>query len=538
MIDININKISKNYGFDYIFKNISFEIKTGEHIAIVGDNGCGKTTLLNIIAGKENVDSGIISIRNNLKIGYLKQIPDNQDLLVKEFLYNSMQELMIMKSKLERLEQELSSANNLNKIIDKYTKLQEQFINNGGYEIDAKIGKIIDQFNINQDLLNSRFDELSGGEKTIISFASIMLNEPDLLLLDEPTNHLDIMTLEWLEKYLINFQKTIIIVSHDRYFLNKVAKKIIFLSKNKIDIYHGNYDYYIKEKKQRFELEMKEYNNQNKEIERMEKSIKQLREFGKIGDNESFFKRANNIQKRIDRFDKIDKPQVKREIPMNFIIDERSGNDVITIKELNITMSKSILIENINVNIQYLDRICIMGKNGCGKSTLIHEILNNNPNIIIGSNVKIGFIPQQIKFDNEVIMLIDEVRKHYIGDETHLRSSLAKFLFKGNDVFKKLKILSGGERLRLKLFCLLQKNLNALILDEPTNHLDIDTKELLEDALKKYKGTIIFVSHDRYFINAVATHIFYIKDNKLISYLGNYDDFLKHFTTDLKNKKD
>lgn len=524
MIDISLNNIKKNFGFDILFDDLSLEVKHGEHVGIVGDNGCGKSTLLNIISGDISIDKGSIAIRKNTKIGYLRQIPDNLHVLVKDILYQGLEDIIKLKEKLDKLENELISSNYSDKIINEYCKLQEEFINNKGLEIESKIGKIIDIFNINKDLLNKYFDNLSGGEKTIISFASILLNEPDILLLDEPTNHLDINMLEILENYLNKLDKTIIIVSHDRYFLDKVVNKILYINKHKVNVFHGNYTYYINELEKLKELEIKEYNDQVKQIDKMEKSIKQLREFGRIGDDSRFFKRANSIEKRLDKMDKLDKPLEKFDIPLSFNINDRSGNDVITIKDFDLKINDYCLIKDININVHYLDHVCIMGSNGCGKSTLIKEIINN-PNIKIGSNTNIGYIPQEIKFANEKLRVLEEVRKYYIGSESNLRSGLAKFYFKGENVFKRLESLSGGERLRLKLFCIMQGNYNVLILDEVTNHIDIDTKELLESALNNYQGTIIFISHDRYFINKVASKILYIKDNKIKEYIGNYDDF-------------
>lgn len=313
MIDISLCKINKNYGFDNLFYNLTIDIKHGEHVAIIGDNGSGKSTLLNIIAGIDYIDSGIISIRNNVNIGYLKQIPDNNNLLVKEVLYQGLNKIINLKEQLTILEKNLTNKN-----INKYIKIQNEFISLGGYEIETKIGKITKLFQINDILLDKKFNELSGGEKTLISLASIIVMEPDILLLDEPTNHLDLNSLKWLEEYLNNYKGTIIIVSHDRYFLDKVATKIILLENKNIDIYQGNYSYYLEENKIRKELKIKDYNNQTKIINKMEKSIKQLKEFGRIGDNEDLFKRANSIQKRLDKIERLDKPKDKKYIPINF----------------------------------------------------------------------------------------------------------------------------------------------------------------------------------------------------------------------------
>ena len=522
MIDISLYKINKNFGFDNLYNDLSLEIKHGEHIALIGDNGSGKTTLLNIIAGTTNIDSGNVSIRNNTKIGYLKQI-NNYDICVKDLLYSKFNEIFDIHNEMINLENNLNDKN-----INKYLKLQDKYNSLNGFLIVAKISKLINTFKIDFELLNRNYNDLSGGEKTIISLISILLDEPDILLLDEPTNHLDINMLELLEDYLINFKGSILIVSHDRYFLDKVVNKIILIENKNIDIYNGNYSYYLKEYNIRKELKIKDYNNQTKLINKMEKSIKQLKEFGRIGDNEDLFRRANSIQKRLDKIERLDKPTSKKDIPLNFNIDDRTGKEVIKINNLSIGYDK-LLLDNINLDIFYQDKICIMGSNGCGKSILIKEILNGNNNIKVGSNVNIGYIPQEIKFKNEKITVIDEARKYYIGDEPHLRSSLNKFLFNQDNIFKRLDKLSGGERVRLKLFCLMQENYNVLLLDEVTNHIDIFTKEILENALLNYIGTIIFISHDRYFINKLAIKIAFISNKKINVYIGNYSDNINKF---------
>ena len=534
MIEINVNKINKNYGFNAIFNNLSFDIKTGEKIALIGDNGCGKTTLLNIIAGIESINSGTISIRKGAKIGYLRQMPEfiDKNIIVKDILYRGLEDIMLIKEKLNKYEELLQekTGKELEKIINKYTKIQEEFIHVGGYEIESKIGKVVNAFKINKELLNQKFNTLSGGEKTIVLFASIILSESDILLLDEPTNHLDIDTLEWLECYLNNYTGTILMVSHDRYFLDKVAKKILLINKEDVEVFHGNYSYYLEENENRIMLEFKNYNDQIKQMEAMKKSIKKLQEFGKLGDNEVFFKRAFSIQKRLDKIEKIDKPKVKKSIPINFNTNDRSGKEVLKIKNLSKMIDNKIIFNDADMEVFYQEKVCIMGQNGSGKSTLIKEILNGNDNIQIGSNVKIGYIPQELVFINENVTILDEARKYYIGDESHLRSSLSKFMFNGENVFKRLNSLSGGERVRLKLFCVMQENFNVLILDESTNHIDIDTREIFENALEKYNGTLIFVSHDRYFINKLAKRIIYISNYKLNSYIGNYDECKKYIS--------
>ena len=387
------------------------------------------------------------------------------------------------------------------------------------------IGKITKVFKISDDMLNRDFNTLSGGEKTVVQLASLILSKKDILLLDEPTNHLDINTLEWLEDYLKNYNGTVLIVSHDRYFLDKVVTKTMLIEKNNIEIFNGNYSYYLKENEERLLNEFTKYKDQQKQIEAMKKSIKQLREWGKLGDNERFFKRANAIEKRLETMEKLDKPNSKKTLPLSFEMIQRSGKIVIEIKNLTIGYETN-LFNKANATIYFGEKVCVMGKNGSGKSTLIKEIIrNNNESIKLGSNVSIGYIPQELHFENEDLTILEEARKFFIGEEQHLRAALTKFLFFGESIFKRIKLLSGGEKIRLKLFCLMQENYNLLVLDEVTNHIDIDTKEVLEEALKEYKGSILFISHDRFFVNKLATRILHIENNKLISYVGNYDDY-------------
>ena len=527
MLEININRINKNYGFGHILKDISFNVMKGDIISIVGENGSGKSTLLKIIAKEEMADIGTISIRKNSTIGYLKQISEIEDnnTLVKDILYRSIKNITDIQEKLNKYENMMLEADTdkLNDIIVKYSNLQEHFIEIGGYEISEKIGRIVTGFKL-QKFLELNYNNLSGGEKRIVNFAAIMIKNPDILLLDEPTNHLDIDTLEWLEDYLKNYKGTILMVSHDRYFLDRITQKTILLENGTINIFNTNYTNFLIENKKRIESLHKDYNCQQKEIKSMQESIKQLRQFGKLGDNEKFFKRANSIEKKLQKTEKISKPKEIEKIPLEFNYQKRSGKNVITIENLNISYGENIIFNQANIKITYGEHACLIGKNGSGKSTLIKTILNNEN--YLGSNVKIGYIPQEITFENNNT-IYEVAKKHFFGEESHLRSALFKFLFNSNDILKKVNSLSGGEKVRLKLFCLMQQDINFLILDEPTNHIDINTRTILEDTLRDYPGTILFVSHDRYFINKLATKIISIENTKLIEYPGNYEDYKK-----------
>ena len=538
MIEIALSNVDKNFGFKKIFDSFDLEIISGEKVGLIGPNGCGKSTLFTLITKEEVPSSGIVTTRKGAKVGFLPQMPmlSNENISVSEFLSSSFEEIYRISKEMRLLEYEMTNSQNedMEKILNRYGVLQQRFDDLGGYLIDLKINEICNKFGIDSELLERDFSKLSGGEKTIVCFAKIMLSDPDILLLDEPTNNLDIDTLEWLEKFLQNYTGTILMSSHDRYFLDKVATKIVLIERGKSEIFHGNYSYYLKENEKRILSEFEQYKDQQKMIDAMKKKIKQLQEFGRKASpsGESFFKRAASIQKRLDKIELLNKPETAKEIPLNFQMTNRSGKQVLAVHDLNLSIDDKTLLEQVSFDVLFKDRTCLMGKNGCGKSTLIKHIIDlyngeshDGNDIKIGSNVLIGYIPQVIEFDDDTKTLLEVARKTFNGTETQLRSSLAKFLFYGNDVFKRVNMLSGGEKVRLKLFELMQQNINFLIMDEPTNHIDITTREVLESALSEFQGTILFISHDRYFINEIAKKVLYVEDKNITEYLGNYDDY-------------
>jgi len=535
MIEIGLNNIKKNYGFKNILDGVTFEVNTGDVMAIVGKNGCGKSSLLRIISGDENVDSGMVFTRNGATIGFLEQIPKKvaDDITVKDILNLGIKEIMNLQAKLSALELKMSDdtyANNLNSIMNEYSRLQERFIFMGGYELTEKFSKICVNLKFLQIKLKQTYNSLSGGEKTVINLTSILLSNPDILLLDEPTNHLDIQTLEWFEGFLKAYKGTVVIISHDRYFLDKVATKTLLLDEGKGIIYSGNYTYFLEEDERRTLAQFEIYKNQQRQITAMKESIKRLRDFGTIGNNELFFKRAKSIEKRLDKLEVLDRPKNDSgKLPLNFAMNDRSGKDVLKIVNLVITLGDKQIFNEANVELYYGEKVSLIGNNGSGKSTLISTILGEmqqtSGSIKIGSNVKVGYIPQEIYFEDESATILDTFRKCFSGTETELRGTLAKFMFVGENVFKRISALSGGEKVRLKLASLMQEDTNLIILDEPTNHIDIDTREVLEEALQEYKGTLLFISHDRYFINKLAKRVVEISDKKLKTYLGNYDDY-------------
>ena len=540
MTELSLNNVVKNYGFKNVLNGFNLELNTGDRVSLIGPNGSGKTTIFKIVTGEETLNSGQISIRKDATVGFLSQIPPkyNDDLTVKEIIIQGKSKLIEIESKLRNLEERMSKfdSTQLGNILKTYGELQDLYEKLGGYKLESDISKVCNGCKISSEMMDRKFSTLSGGEKTIVSFAKLILSEPSILLLDEPTNHLDISTLEWLEEYLKNYKGSILISSHDRYFLDQVTNKTVLIDRGKSEVFFGNYSYYVEENERRIMSEFEDFKNQQKQISAMKASIKKLQEFGRLAfpGGESFFKRAASIQKRLDKLELLDKPEKKKEIPLDFQISKRSGKDVLIIEDLSTIIGDKLLFDNANMHITFGEKDCLMGKNGSGKSTLIKMILNMfdaellDGKIRLGSNVLIGYLPQEIHFDNEDATILETARKFYEGTETHLRASLAKFLFFEDNVFKKVKTLSGGEKVRLKLFELIQKNANFLILDEPTNHIDIDTKEMLEEALKEYNGTLLFISHDRYFINKIAQNIFEINDKKFDKYIGNYDYLKEH----------
>ena len=537
MMDISIVNAKKNYGFKNVLDGFTLDVTSGEKIGLIGPNGCGKTTLFKLITKEEGLDSGSISIRKGANVRLLSQMPPvvDDECTVRDILTRDFKDVFEIEAHMKELEKQMAVAdpNELERILDRYGKLQNRFMDLDGYTIDSKISELCNKFRIYENMLNRKFNTLSGGEKTIVNLASIMLSNPDILLLDEPTNNLDIDTLEWLESYLKSYTGTIILCSHDRYFLDKVVSKIVLIERGKSEIFFGNYSYYLEENERRTLAEFEQYKDQQKMIEAMKRKIKQLQEFGKLAypGGESFFKRAASIQKRLDKIELLDKPETAKEIPLNFQMTDRSGKQVLMVRDFDLTVADKDLLDQVSFDVAFKDRTCLMGKNGSGKSTLIKYIMGLYENeqednhVRIGSNVMVGYIPQTITFEDDNATILDVARKSYYGSETHLRASLAKFMFNGENVFKRVGTLSGGEKVRLKLFELMQKNVNLLIMDEPTNHIDITTQEVLEEALKEYPGTILFISHDRYFINEIAQKILYIEDKGITEYLGNYDDY-------------
>lgn len=533
MMILNVNKVSKSFGFGDILKQVSFTINEGEKVAVVGENGAGKSTLLKIIAGIEPCKTGEISFKKGTKLEYLEQ-GDNADVKqgkCGEILHSAFDFLLPIEKELKSYEVQMATetdSENLDVLVKRYCALQEKFIALGGYDIENQINYVVNGLKIDRALLEREFNTLSGGERTLINFAKILISKPDLLLLDEPTNHLDIARIEWLEQYIKDYKGTIIIVSHDRYFLDRVINKIIELNDGKVKTYFGNYTQYLEQKEAEEVKEFEQYKLQQKKFEEMEKAIKRLKEWGKMADNPTFFRRAKAIQSNLDRLKEnaIDRPKEKRNLPINFSNSGRAGDEVLRVKNFSLSIGQKQLLSHANCLVVNGERVAILGKNGCGKTTFLKAVLGENipheGELKIGNGQKIGYLSQIIEFyDNSQTLLWTFMNELGI-DEQRARSILYNFQFYKSDCDKVVKNLSGGEKLRLKLAIMLQSKINLLILDEPTNHIDITTREVLEDSLKSFKGTVIFVSHDRYFINKLATKILAFENMQIKTYDGNY----------------
>lgn len=556
MIELSIHNLTKFYGANQIFEAINFEVKTGERIGLIGRNGCGKTTIMKIIMGKylennfirheemeeatkgefleekgtEEASFGEIHFRKNLKIGYLNQIPVyHAKTKTIDVIRMAFQKVFDIKSQLMVLERELERAplQEQQKILIRYGQRSQEYEAAGGYELETKILKITDGLKIDEALKERSFQSLSGGEKTRVILAKMLLEEPDIMLLDEPTNHLDLETVEWLEGFLKDYKGSVLLISHDRFFLDHVVTKIVELEAHCASIYMGNYSYYVLEKERRFLSEYNQYINQQKKIERMEMQIKRYRIWGNMRDSETMFKRAKELQKRLEKIEVLDRPkQTNRKVRLNQESVGRSGKIVLNIQQLKKSFGDKKLLENVDIELFYQERACMIGRNGCGKSTLLKMILGeekpDNGMIKIGAQVHIGYLPQQVIFEDEEATILDYFSSFHKISYEEARNQLAKALFLKEDVHKKIKFLSGGEKSRLRLCSLTYEKANFLILDEPTNHLDIDSREVLEETLKNFEGTLLFVSHDRYFINKIADRILSFEKNRIVTYAGDY----------------
>ncbi|MBN2260089.1 MAG: ABC-F family ATP-binding cassette domain-containing protein [Clostridiales bacterium] len=542
MMEISLNHIEKYYGANRILSDVNFEIKTGEKIGIIGRNGSGKTTLFKLISGQEEYQGGQLFIRKNTKIAYLNQIPKyNNVMKVIDVLKMPFDEIFSLQLQMRDMEAQMAhiSGEHLQELMSKYALIQQQHELLGAYSVEEELSKIVSGFEFDNDFLNQSYELLSGGQKTLVEFAKILLEKADVLLLDEPTNHLDFKTIDWLEKYLKDYHGAVLIISHDRYFLDQVVTEIVELEDGKSEIFDGNYSYFIKEKERRYQEMTRLYENQQKKLKSMQQAVYRFREWGRVADSEMFFKKAKNMEKRIERMDKIDKPRInRRNLMINLKDQNRSGKEVLIIENLRKSFGDNLLFNKLNLSVFYQDSFALVGSNGSGKSTILKAVLNyaldgsypeyiqDGGSIKIAKSAKIAFLEQEVTFDNEEITLLESLTLNRVMTDNEARAVLAGYLFSQDDVFKKIKDLSGGERSRLRLCHLLLDEVNFMILDEPTNHLDIPSREMLEEALMNFSGTIFFISHDRYFINRLAQEIYELDDKGLKRYIGGYEDYM------------
>ena len=533
MIILQANKIERSFAGDVLFENINLQVDERDRIALVGKNGAGKSTLLKILVGEEEPTSGEINKKKDISLSYLAQDSrfESENTIYDEMLH-VFDDLRSTEKQLRQMELEMGEKTGaeLDKLMSDYDRLSEEFRQAGGFTFEADIRAILNGFKFDESMWQMKIAELSGGQNTRLALAKMLLEKPNLLILDEPTNHLDIETIAWLENYLVNYSGSLIIVSHDRYFLDKVATITLDLTKYSLDRYVGNYSSFVEQKEQKLLTEAKNYEKQQKEIAALEDFVN--RNLVRA----STTKRAQSRRKQLEKMERLDKPEAsKKSANMTFHSDRVSGNVVLTVENAAIGYDGEILSEPINLDLRKMNAIAIVGPNGIGKSTFIKSIVDQIPFIKgekrFGANVEVGYYDQTQSKLTPSNTVLDELWNDFkLTPELEIRNRLGAFLFSGDDVKKSVGMLSGGEKARLLLAKLSMENNNFLILDEPTNHLDIDSKEVLENALIDFDGTLLFVSHDRYFINRVATQVLELSENGSTLYLGDYDYYVEKKT--------
>ena len=532
MISLSCDNISFSVGIDTILDRVTFSINEGDHLGIVGVNGAGKSTLLRIITNKLSADSGSVYIQNGATVSMLEQNAEySSDRSVLDEMLAAFSSLIETEHELERLRLLADDGDEAAAL--RFASMHEKFVSDGGLEYRGRCKGTLQSLGLGADFFDVPITTLSGGQKTRVALARLLLSDPDIIILDEPTNHLDIDSIEWLEKYLSSCSKTIIVVSHDRYFLCKVTSKTLEIENSKAKLYSGNYDKYIAEKKREREILEHQYKNQQKEIARIEAYIEQQRRWNR----ERNIIAAESRQKQLDKMEKIDAPsRLPDNIRMKFSESDESGFDVLSVRRLSKSYPGKTLFEGLSFELKKRDRLFIIGKNGCGKSTLL-KILSGHATqdlgvFDFGYNVRLGYYDQENQNLSEDKTVIDELWDSYPTlSQTEIRNALALFLFKGDDIFKEIRVLSGGEKARITFAKLMLSKYNLLFLDEPTNHLDIMSREVLEDALTDFDGTILAVSHDRYFIKKLASRILAFEDGGVRDYMGTYEDYLSYVSS-------
>ena len=526
MAEISVQELHKYFGEHHVLKGLSFDLQLGERASIVGPNGCGKSTLLKILAGLEDYDKGVVVINKGARLGLLEQLPVyDPDTTVKEVLWQAFAYLEGMAEEMRRMEALMADGQTVD--LNRYSRLQTAFEDGGGYDLQVAYDRMTGGLKIDPAMQARPFMSLSGGEKTRVNLARLMLSGTDLLLLDEPTNHLDMDSIEWLESYLKSFRGTVLIVSHDRYFLDNVTTRTLELREGEIINWPGNYSYFTEKRDELARQLEAAKKRQDKEIARLEKAVGNLHLWAFMG-NDALHKRAFSMQKRIDRMERIQTIRQQRKMKNQFNLAAQSGEDVFAIENLSVGFDRP-LVQDFTSMVYRGERIAILGPNGAGKTTLLTTLLHlQTPlagRIYDGVGVQPGYLPQNVHFDHPERNLVDTLLYETNCSTQEARDRLASFNFKGEEVFKTVSVLSGGEKTRLKLCLFMYQKINTLFLDEPTNHLDILSREWVEDAIDDFSETMIFVSHDRYFIDRFATRIWLVEDGKIIDFLGGYKEF-------------
>ena len=536
MIVLSCNNLNKSFGIDTILENVSFTVNEYDKVGIIGVNGTGKTTLFKILSGIYGYDSGDIYLGKGVEIGYLEQNTNfHSEGTIFEEVLEVFKDLIEMETYLRDLEVKIANESSnpnskeLEKIMNEYSNKLEKFSELNGYGYKSEAKGVLKGLGFSDEDMDKKINILSGGEKTRVLLAKLLLKNPSLLLLDEPTNHLDSEAIEWLEVFLKQYKGTVIIISHDRYFLDQVVNRVFEIHNKKLRTYNGNYSKFIELSKVEKELELKKFEDQQKEIKKQEESIDRLKAYGR----ENHLKRARSKEKMLDKVEVLDRPEMyRKKANIKFSPSVTSGNDVLEARDISMGYGDRTLFRNLNLNIYRGEKVALIGPNGAGKSTLFKIIMNNlqplTGSVKLGTNVHVDYFHQEQKTLNLDNTIIDEIwNDHPQLTQTTLRTMLGAFLFEDEEVFKKISTLSGGERARVAILKLILSNSNFLLLDEPTNHLDIDSKEVLEEALLNYEGTLFTISHDRYFLNTVIDKILVLDENGITEYLGNYDYYIE-----------
>ena len=527
MIDISVRNLTKFFVIgENLLEGLSFEIQEGECVAILGRNGCGKTTLLKILTGEMDYDDGEVFVNPNKRLGLISQIPHFPDgYTVEDVLRSAYRELLSAKKKMEHLEQQMAE-NVTDDLLREYDALVNRFQAGGGYDMDVEVDKVCNGLGITADQRCQAFDSLSGGEKTRVNLARLLLEKTDILLLDEPTNHLDLRSVEWLESYINTFKGTVLAISHDRYFLDRIAHRVIEIVDGHAEFYSGNYSFYIEEKQARFNLQLKQYEQEQAKLKQLGYTVERMKGWGI--NNRTLYRRAMSIQHRMERIKKTEKPKTEKTMKASFGEKDFSGDVVFQMKGVEKSFGERTLFSDVELKVEGGERIAILGDNGTGKSTFIKCLLGEEDckgKIQFGPTVKWGYLPQIIKFSHPERTLYDTMLYEKNCSPQVARDRLGAFLFQGEDVFKTVGNLSGGEQSRLRLCMLMDEKINLLILDEPTNHLDIASREWVEAAIEEFEGVLLFVSHDRYFIEKFAERVWALEDGAIRDFKCGYSKY-------------